>query len=287
MNEINDKLQNSKHKINLKAKFPIPKQSFCHLRFVIWIYFVICALSFGFILEAYASNLDTIKANLLEGDYKAAIIEGEKLIAKDPHSDELYYILGLCYLKDGNYLRASDIFEVIINEFRGSRFKEEAMLGLGDTYLLRNDFTKAREIYQTIIKDNPRTKLKTQIFYRLSEVGFKKGDVGSGKDYLAKLRDKYPLAPEAKQSQEICPVEKNNPSFYYSVQIGSFSHSGNANNLVKKLSKNKYPAYVEEGSSALGAKIWRVKVGRLKSRQEAEDLNKKLREEGYPTKICP
>lgn len=246
--------------------------------------FSVC-LALIFADNTYALNLDNMKVNFLKGDYKAAIAEGEKLIAKDPHSDELYYILGLCYLKDGNYLRASDIFDVIIQEFRSSRFKEEAMMGLGDTYFLRDDFAKAWETYQEIIKNNPRTKLKTQVFYRLSEISFKRGDVRSGKEYLAKLRDKYPLAPEAKQSQESFPVEKNN--FYYSVQIGSFSNPDNANNLVGKLSKSGYLAYAETGSSASGAKVYRVKAGKLKNRQEAEDLKKRLSLEGYPTKICP
>jgi len=249
--------------------------------------FILVILMLLMTREAYSLDLSSMKKNMLLGDYKSAIIEGEKLIAKNPHSDELYYLMGLCYLKDGNYLRASDIFEVIINEFEGSKLKEEAVMGLGDTYLLREDFDKAREVYQGIIKENPDSKLKAQVYYRLSEIGFKKGDVTQAKDYLVKLRERYPLTPELKQSQEICPVAKNNFNFYYSVQIGSFSNSSNAQNLTEKLLKSGYPAYVEEGSNVSGAKVYRVRVGKLQSRQEAENLNKKLVQEGYPTKICP
>ena len=160
-------------------------------------------------------------------------------------------------------------------------------MGLGDTYFLRDDFDKARDVYQGILKNNSDTKLKAQVYYRLSEVGFKKGDINEAKDYLTKLRESYPLAPELKQSQAICPVTKNNFNFYYSVQIGSFSSSSNAQNLTEKLLKSGYPAYIEEGSNVSGAKIYRVRVGKLQSRQETEDLNKKLLQEGYPTKICP
>ena len=244
-------------------------------------------LLFIFTFNCYATDLESLKANLIRGDYKAAVNEGEKLIAKDPHSDELYYLLGLCYLKDGNYLRSSDIFEVIIKEFSNSRFKDEARLGLGDSYLLGNDLAKAEEAYRGLLKSNPNTKLKAQLFYRLSEIGFKKGDVKQGKDYLAKLRENYPLNPEVKQSQDICPVEKNNSDFYYSVQIGLFSNSINASNLNQKLLSSGYPAFIEESLSSSGSKNYRVKVGKLNSRQEAEDLNKKLKAEGYPTKICP
>jgi tetratricopeptide (TPR) repeat protein len=237
--------------------------------------------------EAYSLDLNSMKKNMLLGDYKSAITEGEKLIAKNPHSDELYYLMGLCYLKDGNYLRASDIFEVIINEFRGSKFKEEAVMGLGDTYFLREDLEKAREIYQGILKKNPDSKLQAQVYYRLSEVSFKKGDTDQARDYLTKMKKRYPLAPELKQSQCSLPVEKSNLNLYYSVQIGSFSNSLNAQNLTEKLLKSGYPAYVEQGSNVSGAKIYRVRVGKLQSRQEAENLNKKLAQEGYPTKICP
>ena len=55
--------------------------------------------------KGYCLNLDKVKVYFLEGDYKSAILEGEKLIAQDPHSDELYYILGLSYLKDEGTVR--------------------------------------------------------------------------------------------------------------------------------------------------------------------------------------
>ncbi len=286
---LNSKLQIPNHKQitiqNRKNYKSICK--FWLLEFRNCLLFVICGLFIVIYSNAYALNLDTLKTNLLRSDYKAAITEGEKLIAKDPHSDELYYLLGLCYLKDGNYLRAAEIFEVILKEFNGSKFKEEAMLGLGDTYLLRDNFVKAREIYQDILKDCPDTKLKAQLYYRLSEIGFKKGDLAQGRDYFVKLSENYPLALEIKQSQDICPVDKNNFNLYYSIQVGSFSNPANANNLTQKLLGIGYPAYVEESTGLTGSKTFRVKVGKLKTRQEAEGLDKKLAQEGYPTRICP
>ena len=252
------------------------------VKFIFVLSLVLCAS------PAYCVNLNPMKANMLAGDYKAAITEGEKLIAQEPHSEELYYILGLCYLRDGNYLRASDIFEIILNEFRDSRFKEDAKMGLGDTYLLRGDLKKAQASYKELIEKNPNTKLKAQIYYRLSEVGFKEGDSAKGQEYLTKLKHVAPFSAEAKQDQGSCSINKNSGSaeFYYSVQVGSFSRLANADNLVKKLSRAGYPAYIEESSST-SAKVYRVRVGKAKSRQEAEDLSRKLNQDGYPIKICP
>ncbi|MFA4989172.1 MAG: tetratricopeptide repeat protein [Candidatus Omnitrophota bacterium] len=240
-----------------------------------------------FTANCYALNLDNLKANLIKGDYQAAINEGEKLVVQDPHSDELYYLLGLSYLKAGDYLRSAGTFELIIQEFSGSRFKEEARLGLGDAYLLRNDLARAEESYHELLKSNPDTRLKAQLFYRLSEISFKQGEADQGQDYLAKLKEDYPLNPEVRQNRDIWPVEKNSPGFYYSVQVGAFSNPRNAAQLKQKLLSSGYPAYIEEAPGPAGSKNYRVKVGKLNSRPEAENLNKKLKAQGYPTKICP
>jgi len=238
--------------------------------------------------NAYCLDLSKLKVYFLEGDYKAAITEGEKIMAKDAsasHSDEFYYFLGLSYLKDANYLRASDIFEIIINEFKNSSFKEEAKLGLGDTYFLRGDFSKAEECYKDLINNNPGTKLKAQVYYRLSQVGFKKGNIIQGQDYLSKLKQEFPLSPEARLNKDLS-VAPDSLDVYYTVQVGSFSSSVNAQNLKQKLIRSGYPAYIEE-TAAEGKNSYRVRVGKTRLRQEAVDLENKLSQEGYPTKIFP
>jgi outer membrane protein assembly factor BamD (BamD/ComL family) len=249
-----------------------------------WLLFGYWCLVIG-ISNAFALNLDKLKANFLSGDYKSAIIEGEKMLASESNEaglDELYYILGLSYLKDGNYLRASDIFEIILNEFKNSKFKEEAKVGLGDTYFVRGDYEKAEGYYKELMNSNPQTKLKPQIYYRLSQVGFKKGDKEQGKDYLSKLKQKFPLSPEARINNEVPDFS----SIYYTVQVGSFTKKANAENLTQKLIEQGYPAYMEE--PAVQDKVsYKVKVGKLNTRQEALDLENKLIQQGYPTKICP
>ncbi len=108
---------------------------------MIGIYFVSL---FGFFNKAFALDLDKTRALFISGDYKAAITEGEKTMAKTTSNslglDELYYILGLSYLKDGNYLRASDIFEIILKEFKDTQFSADAKAGLADAYFLKGDY---------------------------------------------------------------------------------------------------------------------------------------------------
>jgi tetratricopeptide (TPR) repeat protein len=257
---------------------------------VLWIYFGFCALSFGIYTNAYALNLDKAKIYFMNGDYKSAILEGEKILAKagdDAYNlEELYYTLSLSYLKDGNYLRASDIFEIIIKEFKDGKFKEEAILGLGDTYFLRGDFSRAESRYKELLNIRSRSELCAAVYYRLSQIGFKTGDIQKGKEYLDKLKQNFPLNLETKSDKDICPIPDFSSGFYYTVQVGAFANAANAANLTKELIEKGYPAYIEE-PDIQGRKSYRVRIGKLRSLQETIDLEKKLTQQGYPTKICP
>ena len=251
--------------------------------------FVICNLWFVVCTATYALDLERLKVSFLKGDYKAAIIEGEKIMANASHSreeDELYYLLAVSYLKEGNFLRASDIFEIILKEFKASRFKEEALLGCGDAYFLKGDYQAAQEYYARLLQDNSHTKFKAQLYARLSQVGFKKGDTPQGKGYEAKLKQEFPLHMETLTAQDMCSVVDFSQEPYYSVQVGCFSSQNNAGNLVTKLKSLGYDAFINEPSGD-EKKIYRVKVGKYKSRSEAALLEQKLSEQGYPTRISP
>jgi tetratricopeptide (TPR) repeat protein len=256
------------------------------MRRLFFLSFLLSLLSFSF---AFGMNLEGVKVHLLEGDYKAAILEGEKLLAgssRGNQSDELYYLLGLSYLKDGNYLRASDIFEIVINEFGDSKFKQEAKMGLGDTYFLRGDFAKAQSNYCALLLEDPGSKLKACLYYRLSQTGFKSSNAEQGNEYLNKLKNEFPQNAELISSQDICLISASSSEMFYTVQVGCFSSNANADNLLKKLVEKSYPAYIENASIA-GSTSYRVRVGKVKTRQEVLELESKLSQEGYPTKVFP
>ena len=247
--------------------------------------FAFCILIFAFLDNAYAFSLDKAKVYFLNGDYNACINECEKILASPGYSrevDGLYYLLGLSYLKEENYLRSSDIFEIILKEFKDSAFRDDALLGLGDTYFLRGDYDKAESKYKDLIDGNRYTKLRATVYYRLSQIGFKKGNTQEAKEYLDKLKREFPLNPETRLNRDLGSIS----DLYYTVQVGSFANSINAQNLKQKLIQQGYPAYIEEGGSR-DKIIYRVKVGKLRLRKEAESLENKLIQEGYPTRIRP
>jgi len=239
----------------------------------------------GTMVCGYAVDLDPLKADLMAGDYKAAIAKGEKMLATSEHdkdADGLYYFLGLCYFKDGNYLRASDIFEIIIKEFKGSRYEYEAKLGLADTYFARGDLENAKAGYLALLNDNAAVALRVRLYSRLGQCEARLGNAASAKDYLDKLSRDFPLNMEA--GMDSCPLPGS--GFYYSVQVGSFANKANAENLIRQLERKGYSAYIEEALSQ-GNPVYRVRSGKFVARQEALELEARLSKEGYPTKICP
>lgn len=221
-----------------------------------------------FACNASAFDLDDLKSFYISGDYKAAIRQGEKLIAlsrDQPNLDELYYFLGLSYLKDGNYLRSWDIFEIIINEFPKSNYLEEAKLGLADTYFLRRDYPKARQGYSRLLESTANQKIKYLLNTRLELCA------GKEREAPSLLQEEVRQKPEA---------------VVYSVQVGAFASEDNAKKLIRELSAKGYSSYNEH--STQGDKdMYRVKTGKFASLEEARAVEASLSKEGYPTKICP
>jgi len=251
-----------------------------------------------FVNAGYCLNLDKMKAAYLDCEYKAAISEGEKILLTSVNRggfEELYYYLGLSYLKDSNYVRAADMFGRVIAEFKDSKFAGQAKLALGDTYFMQGEFEKAEALYDELMGPQD-TKLKPAALYRLSRVAMKKGDSAKSNQYLEKLKNDYPFCLEAKLDKEVSAVtNKAAPESapldipsgtIYSVQVGFFSSKENALNFTDELTQKNFPAYAEKDIVG-GKESYRVKVGKLKTRQEAQDLEKKLSQAGYPTKVCP
>ncbi|MEQ8233005.1 MAG: SPOR domain-containing protein [Gammaproteobacteria bacterium] len=64
----------------------------------------------------------------------------------------------------------------------------------------------------------------------------------------------------------------------WTVQLGSFAEQENATRLVARLQKARLPGYLRRVEDA-GTSIWKVRVGPLVARDEAEDLRARLARE--------
>jgi tetratricopeptide (TPR) repeat protein len=266
---------------------------------VIFVNFVI------FTGAGYCLNLDKIKAAYLNGEYRAAISGGEKILLTSVNHagfDELYYYLGLSYLKDSNFIRSADMFNRILSEFANGKYRAQAQLALGDVYFLQGDFEKAKSAYE-VLANNPDQKLKSALLYRQSQLALKLGDFAKNKELQEQLKTEYPFSLEAKQDKGVFisvaqtskPVETKaeskteviaeHASGDFSVQVGVFSSKDNAINLATELAKKGFSTYIEDAEID-GKASYRVRVGRSSTQQEALELQIQLQQQGYPTKIC-
>jgi len=249
------------------------------LLFVFLIFCIIPAI-------ARAADLDSLKSDFLKGNYRRVIFEAQAFVNKADlgGAEELSYILGLSYLKEGKLEPAQDCFKHILAA-SSKKFKAPANLGLADAYLMGGRFQDAEDIYAKLMADDPNRSQMAAILYRLSQLEFKKGNTRQGNDYLSKLGRDFPLSPELRLDRGLPwitpPALPPKDSGEYSVQVGFFADSSNANKLKNKLLAGNYPVYLEDSGAG-----FRVKVGRFKSQKEALDLEKKLSQETFQTKIC-
>lgn len=223
--------------------------------------------------SACAMDLDRVKEHFLKGEWKDAIREGESLLARAGRDssdlDQLYYYLGLCYYKDGNYLRSNDIFEIILKEFPRSRFAGPARKALKEA----------------------KDRLPSEPVIKKAELSYEKPDAVSQAPEPELVLAHEPdlvLAPEPDLilAPELRKDIKAPSQVLFFVQVGAFSSRRNADKLARKLQIAGYSVGVAVSESKHGP-VHKVRVGSFPSRYDAQAAAKKLSRQGYPTKVIP
>lgn len=93
-----------------------------------------------------------------------------------------------------------------------------------------------------------------------------------------------PKTQVEKQIPKITNIQKNNVNTVevqkvqgYSVQVGAFKNSSEAEILKEKLINKGYKAFITPGQTKKQEVIYKVKVGEFNTRKEAEVLSAKIR----------
>ena len=229
----------------------------------------------------YAANLNRAEALYLQGSYSESLNECGINIARDNSKDNSLYLAGLNFLRINDTEKAREKLIQVMENFKSSRYFEPAKLAYADTFFMEQDYAKAGQLYKDMLKAN--AKLSSAILLRLSQCALKSGNWPKAKEYTDSLKQKYPLSLEANMITNIANQINNQ---FFTVQAGSFANPQNAKKLLEKLKKNNFDAYIEETNS--GAKtLYRVRSGKLNTRQQAESLKAALEEKGYPARIFP
>ncbi|MEK6567236.1 MAG: SPOR domain-containing protein, partial [Candidatus Omnitrophota bacterium] len=158
---------------------------------------------------------------------------------------------------------------------------EAAKLAYADTFFMEQDYAKAGQLYEDALKAD--SKLASALLLRLSQCALKSGSWPKAREYMDILKQKYPLSLEANIPAAITQAINNQ---FFTVQVGSFASHQNAKKLLEKLKKDNFDAYIEETNSDLKT-LYRVRVGKLDTRAQAEGLKQILEEKGYPSRIYP
>lgn len=279
--------------------------------------FCLCGISLA--------DIEKVQTLLVNGDLTAAEKHCRELLGGNPTKtvqEQALFYLATINLKQGKYADCRHNFNLLIRDFPGSRFLNRARLGIADSYLFEENYSLAEKIYVELLAGRDESIAPT-VYCRLIDLKVKAGDRDKAQDYLTQLHSKYPLSfeaglirrlpeakatvsllPETKTSQEIftpletghqrrpsgvsAPLETKGQSLTgFTVQVGAFADHPKADRLCRELIALGEDAYIELLETPVGQSLYRVRVGKLSSSQEAEALAKKLASQGYPTKIIP
>ncbi|MFC1631664.1 SPOR domain-containing protein [Candidatus Omnitrophota bacterium] len=212
-----------------------------------------CCLFISGELLAQTASIKKVETLMLRDQYQRAASEARKILThhqKPSIKSKAYYLLGVCLLKQAKYAQARDSFRIILRRFRQTKLADDASLGVADSYLLAGEFKQAQKNYQKFLQDFPRSR-------------------------LASLARKH--LEQAKQGKHIA-------NSYFTVQVGVFSKKQNATKLRNQLIGRGFQAFMLHLPSE---DLYRIRVGKFNNRMDAEFLEQRLKNAGFPTKVCP
>ena len=244
-------------------------------------FFVIIAVFLLDCLSIFAA--ERIEELFLRSDYPAVIEEASLVLSRgsnQPDLDRVYFYLGLSNMRMGNFSEARNDFNILLGNYQKSRFKERANLALADTYFLEENYLAAKKVYEKLAEDSLSNILST-LYYKLAQTDIKLSNWQEAKNYLEKVKSEFPLSFEASLARNL-----NSSSDFFTVQVGSFIDQEKAKKAASELKSIGFDSYVVDTISQ-GKTFYRVRVGKLSTFNEAKELEQKLSEKNYPTKIFP
>ena len=209
---------------------------------------------------AGTADYEKIYESFLREDYAAVDrLAGRYLLAgkNKANTEDVLYLQALSLLKLNRSDEARQKLRELEYSFASSERKAGVSASIGDSYFYEGDFSRAAQSYEETLRKYPASDQTEYLQSQLNTIRTKSGD----------------LTPEMRGQGGI-----------FTVQVGSFSSQKNARALVNKLVRRNYEAYIEEGENG---RMYRVRVGRVASKGEANNLAARLKNEGYPTKIYP
>ena len=246
-------------------------------RFFILLPFAFCLLP----SIAFAVNQkEALEWLLLREDYETLGERAENLSKENPRS-EYVYLAGLGYLKSSNFDEAREQFQEVAQNHPKSPEVEKALIGIADSYYLEGKTEEALERYLAIHRKYRKSPWGNYVVYRLGQCYQSIGYSQSATWYFEHLIQEAPHSPEAKLAQV-----RLKEGFLFSVQVGVFSDSRNANRMDRLLRSKGFQPFIAESEEG-GQSLYRIRVGQFITQKEAIELANRLKEEGFSARVYP
>ncbi len=227
----------------------------------------------------------------LKGDYEQSLKDYRKLLKLYPQSSYApasQYWVGSMLLAQKRYDEARMEFEKILENYPQSNYLDWAQVGIGDSYTKEGNYSLALTEYQKVIADYPKSDILNLIYFNLGECYQREGKEKEALEVYQRLVTECPDSLEAIEAQKrISTLQKKflPVAGRYSIQVGAFGEKARADRLAKRLRDKGYDTYIII-ITIEGRRFHRVRVGRLATEAEAQELATKLKkEENLPTRI--
>lgn len=284
-----------------------------NVRLTTGILFLALAFQTPVCADSGRATLASVEKLFLEGRYQDVIDIADRFTgSRSTDKSEVYYLAGISELKLGRSSDARQSFQDIISDCPGCPRAFDAYVGLGDAYLLEGNPAAAITVYDNTLAAFPDHRNTAVVYYRLSEAYAKAGDAGKSQYYFDSAKLVAPLAFEAKsapvvvlRTTQVVPAtsrpaapavqaapgrvqqkpEASAPEKHVSIQVASFKNKDNANKFVDRLSVEGFDSHAESAQTPSGT-VYRVRVGKFLTRDDARATVARLRDRGYAIKLC-
>ena len=158
--------------------------------------FLAASLLACWVAQAWAQDpMAQAKAFFIQQHYWQAIQECGEVIKKNPGNPDILseanYFSGASYANLFDFLTAKKNFSIIVEKYKGSKYYEDAYLGLGDVEFFGENLYEALKVYTGFYITNPSRKRLATLYFRLSEVNLKLGNKEEYKKSKVEFINKY------------------------------------------------------------------------------------------------
>ena len=240
-------------------------------------YFFLCGFS--------KVTLTDIETSIIREQYDKAGKLAQEFIDSKPTKhdlDEALYFLGLSQLRLAHYEEARKTFNLLIGGFPKENLRDKAYLGYIDSLYMDGKYPGALKVAEELLSKSPRSEFLSLTYLKLARTNLKLMHWQKAKEYLKKITADFPNSLEAHTAKQLLEEKQ-----YFAVQVGAFLDQGLAEKLVTELKEKAEYAYIVETVDRTGKTFYRVRVGKLTLLNEAQKLQSKLSQLGYPASIYP